>query len=357
MSSENHLPLTFRERNWRYSYKTSSLGPDGRPVSILHDFYIPVLKHSRYYDRVAGYFRSSSLAVASQGFSAFTATDGRMRMIVGADLDLQDVEAILQGDDSRMAGVLGREIGQSETWPEDVRRGVELLAWMVARGSLEVRVAFRVHGETGKALPFESPEDGYVHEKWAVFTDAAGEQIAISGSLNESRRALVRNAKNINLHADWWGASDRQRIDEAGTSFEQLWSNENPYIRVLSLPEALREQLIRLADGIHRPLEVDGSSAIPLETDPPSAIERLRFAPIQDGPMLPGGRFVGMETAPVRPWPTRKSCPGGSYEPGLTAICCVMRSAWLKQSGPAWLSGHYTCRGWSGVSLLRRRPV
>jgi len=62
--SESHPPLIFRERNWPYSYKTSCLGPDGRPVSILRDFCIPVLKRSRCYDRVAGYFRATSLAVA-----------------------------------------------------------------------------------------------------------------------------------------------------------------------------------------------------------------------------------------------------------------------------------------------------
>ncbi len=78
----------FQDRNWRLTYKTSSPGPDGKPLNILHDFYIPVLKLSVQYDRVAGYFRSSSLAVASQGFSAFSAACGKMRMIVGADMDL-----------------------------------------------------------------------------------------------------------------------------------------------------------------------------------------------------------------------------------------------------------------------------
>ena len=293
----------FRDRTWRYTYKTSSLGDDGRPVNILHDFYIPALKRSIAYDRVAGYFRSSSLAVASQGFSAFAAANGRMRMIVGADLAEDDVAAILQGDERRAVGVLNSELAGTDTWPEDVRRGVELLAWMVSRGFLDVRVAFRIHGQTGEPLPFESPEDGYVHEKWAVFTDAAGDRIAISGSLNESRRALVHNAENINLQADWWGPNDQQRIDEAAASFEQLWKNENPYIRVLTLPEAVRQRLVQIAEGVRRPFEIDGTSEIPPQVDPPSALERLRFALIKDGPKLPGGRYVGMETAPVKPWP------------------------------------------------------
>jgi hypothetical protein len=69
---------------WRLSYRTSALKPDGQPVDILHDFYIPALLRAVRYDRVAGYFRSSSLAAASQGFSAFVGHQGTMRLIVGS---------------------------------------------------------------------------------------------------------------------------------------------------------------------------------------------------------------------------------------------------------------------------------
>lgn len=82
---------------WEVSYKTSDVTAEGVSVDILHHFYIPVLKRSVRYDRVAGYFRSSSLAAASQGFSAFTEKDGKMRLVVGCDLDPADVAVILQG--------------------------------------------------------------------------------------------------------------------------------------------------------------------------------------------------------------------------------------------------------------------
>ncbi|MFO7931371.1 MAG: hypothetical protein R6U97_08180 [Desulfosalsimonas sp.] len=202
-----------------------------------------------------------------------------------------------------MALRLNQELEGVEAWPEDVRNGVGLLAWMVASGCLEVRVAFRVHGQTGEPLPFESREDGYVHEKWAVFTDTARDRIYISGSLNESRRALVHNAENINLHTSWWGRSDQQRIEEAAASFETLWKNENRYIRVLTLPEAVTQRLIHIAGDVGHLKEIDGSSARQPEIEPPSALERLCFALIKDGARLPGGRYVGMETAPVKPWP------------------------------------------------------
>jgi len=60
---------------------------------------------------------------------------------------------------------LNGELDRHESWMVNVRNGVTLLAWMVAYGHLEVRVAFRVHGETGEPLTFDAVDDGYVHEK------------------------------------------------------------------------------------------------------------------------------------------------------------------------------------------------
>ncbi len=303
MSDPDNIRNGFKDRPWNYSYKTSSVGSTGRPVNILHDFYIPALTLSVQYDRVAGYFRSTSLAAASQGFSAFTAAGGKMRLVVGADLDEDDVNAILQGDIQRMSERLNGELEYRKTWPEEVARGVELLSWMVTEGYLEVRVAFRIDKNTGKSTSFTTAADGYVHEKWAVFKDKDNRRLYISGSLNESRRALVLNAENIDVHADWWGDIEKQRADEAELVFETIWNDQSPYLRVMTLPEAVRQKMIRIGQSVKIPTEIDGSALFKAEVEPPSGIERLKFALIKDGPKLPRGRYVGMETSPVEPWP------------------------------------------------------
>ncbi len=292
-----------RSRRWLLSYRTSSTIIDGRPVNMLHDFYIPALHLAKRYDRVAGYFRSSSLAAASQGFSAFVGRQGKMRLIVGADLEPGDIRAILDGDTERLAGRLNNELSQPETWPEGVRNGVTLLAWMVAQGYLEVRVAFRVHGQTGETLSFEAVDDGYVHEKWFILHDEFGQRLYGAGTLNESKTALMLNAENVDVHCDWWGETDRWRVDEAAAAFENLWLGRVSHVPVMSLPEAVQRRLIQIAEGIDNPVEVDGTSAAPRLVEPPAAIERLRFAILRDAPKMPGGRFVGLETAPVEPWP------------------------------------------------------
>src|SRR5690606_20308636 len=141
--------IGFPSREWKRWYKGSSINAFGRPDNILHDFYIPALQLAVKYDRIAGYFRASSLAAASQGFSSFVGRNGTMRLVVGADLDPEDVKAILEGDKQRLVNKLNEELDRETEWPEDVTRGVTLLAWMIAHGYLEVRVAFRKHAQTG----------------------------------------------------------------------------------------------------------------------------------------------------------------------------------------------------------------
>ena len=153
---------------WKLTYYTSDIADNGKPVDILHDFYLPALNRVTRYDRVAGYFRSSSLAAASQGYTSFLRHNGKMRLIVGADLQVQDVAAVLAGDKQRLSDALMEELHDPTSWPEDVQSGVSLLAQMVASGQLELRVAFRKNPATGQALAVDSTEDGYVHEKWFV---------------------------------------------------------------------------------------------------------------------------------------------------------------------------------------------
>ena len=290
-----------KEIEWRLTYYTSDVTENGKPVDILHDFYLPALNLATRYDRVAGYFRSSSLAAASQGYTAFLRHGGKMRLIVGADLQVQDVAAVLAGNQQRLRDTLMEELRNPESWPDEVQSGVALLAQMVASGQLEMRVAFRKNSVTGQALAVDSTEDGYVHEKWLVMEDSQGDRLMGSGSLNESRTALTKNAENLDIHCAWEGKREKQRVDEADVRFDTLWANRNPHMLVLPLPEAVRGRLVHLKDLRNHPTEIDGT-VLRVEVEP-TLEEMLRFAVLRDAPKMPGGKYIGMYSAPVEPWP------------------------------------------------------
>jgi ERCC4-related helicase len=291
----------FQDYKWRVSYRTSAKNPEGNPTDVMHEFYIPALRLASTYDRVAGYFRSSSLAAASQGYTSFVNHDGKMRLIVGADLAMNDVEAILKGDDARYSQVLLKELEAPNAWEKAVTDGVALLAYMVAARKLEVRVAFRKNANTGRAIPIDSVEDGYVHEKWFVMGDEQGNHIYGGGSLNESRTALVTNAENIDVSRDWLGGTDLERVRQAQTDFELLWNNQLAHMEVKTLPDAVREKLVQFSNDHPILREIDGYQ--PRLKIEPSPDEALRFAVLRDAPKMPGGKYLGMYTAPVELWP------------------------------------------------------
>ena len=301
-----HDDSNLRSYPWRGMYKTTITLIHGRPLDILNDFYIPALSRAVTYDRVAGYFSSSSLAAASQGFSAIARRGGKIRMIVGADISPRDVEAVLAGDQQRLTHRLTDELDNPYEWPDDVHDGVTLLSWMVKHRHLEMKVAFRIHGKTREPMDIDSREDGYVHEKWFIMTDEEGNRLYGSGALNESRNSLTHNAENLNVHCDWLSESDRERVDEAALGFERLWAGEISHIRVMSLPEAVRQRMIRIARSASVLREIDGQEVSIPEPIRPSAKELLQFAVIRDAPRMPNGRYVGLETAPVEPWPHQR---------------------------------------------------
>lgn len=300
---------SFKDVEWRDEYRTSAIRPGEPATDILREFYIPVLERSVRYDRVAGYFRSSSLAAASQGFTAFARNGAKARFLVGCDLDEKDVRAVLAGADEALVAHLTAALENDGSWTGETVRGVDLFAYLVSMGVLEIKVAFRVHKETGDPLSVESTADGYVHEKWAVFVDGEGNAIRIDGSLNESKTALSINAENVLLHCSWWDARSGRQTRKALEDFEHLWRHGSEGIRVMALPDAVNASLIRMGKDVIEPMEIDGTDA-----DLPSAgeespfdalspVDQLRWRLIKDGPRLPGGRFVGIETAPVVPWP------------------------------------------------------
>src|SRR5437660_11196146 len=99
-----------RELDFQISY-----GPgDDR----LRRFFIPALSASVRYDRAAGYFSSSMLAVAAAGVVRLIANGGSMRLLCGADLSEGDVAAIKHGHE-QLIEVVARRMKLRLALPED----------------------------------------------------------------------------------------------------------------------------------------------------------------------------------------------------------------------------------------------
>ncbi len=231
--------------------------------NILEDFYLPALSVANSYDRAVGYFSAAMLSYAAQGLSAFVRNDGKMRLIIGGELQAEDEKAIREGYDLRdVIERLGLKIVDTMESVGDALfyRRLEALSWLVASGRLDIKVALRTKG--------------MYHEKIGIIRDAEGDAVVFQGSANETANALLPdfNFESINVFPCW-----REDLSAHFTpyvrGFAKLWANESQRTTVVDFPDAAKRKLIRVAQSC-RILRPD----IELQL----AQERLHGAAVQD---------------------------------------------------------------------------
>ncbi len=281
---------------WQISY-----GPND---DRLEGFYLPALSRSVQFNRATGFFSSAALAIAAAGVARLIQNGGRMRLLCGAQLSREDVEAIKRGEE------LGKTVGErmvgclAEPQDQSLRARLEALAWMVAQGTLEIRVVLP-KGSDGHPLPAEQARE-YYHPKEGVFEDAAGDRIAFSGSSNESEASWQWNYEVFAVYRSW----DFSNAYLLGVvqRFEALWQGREKDWIALPIPEAARARLLRYTpDRAPTTDPLEKPATLQPTTQPAATLEvqneRILFQFVRDAPFLAGAHRLGQATSTVRPWP------------------------------------------------------
>jgi len=304
------------------SWKRFLRGPDS---SLLEDLYVPALKEAVRYDRCCSYFSSSVLAAAARGFAGLIerlesmgdkAPKPAVRLVVNEVLTREDVHAMLESGDTK---ALEEALKKRFKTPKDIleKQRLSMLAWLVKKGLLALRVGVMRRGE------------GIVHAKFGVIVDGAGDSVVFSGSGNESASGLMANYENLEVSTSW---EDPERYKHYSEEFESLWRDTHPDVHTVSLPEAMRLRLIKFAPP--EAPTIEPSNAIIRQ----KAAMAWRF--IAEAPFIEQGDLACDATAMVNLWPHQKrvvsetACawPGGRLlcdEVGMgktiEAICILRR--------------------------------
>jgi hypothetical protein len=206
--------------------------------NVVDDFYVPCLAQSSTYRRAAGYFSSNGLALAAKGLAQLIKTSGRVQLVVSPMLSEDDVEAIHQGYRSR-EDVLRQaaRAALEETDNEVTKSRLSALAWLVANGTLDIKIAFRVDPVSGR------PSRGIFHEKIGIFSDTSGNHVAFTGSGNETEGGLVTNFESIDTYCSW--QDPQGRVARKIAAFDRLWRNSTEGLTVLEFTEISKELLSR----------------------------------------------------------------------------------------------------------------
>lgn len=213
---------------------------DSASASLYSDFFDRSLKVSISYNRGVGYFSSGWLRIAAAGMAAFAANGGRARWVTSPILSESDWEALYSGEQAKANEVLKASLAQSvQNLKQTLQRDtLTALSWMIADGILDFRLA----------VPQDKLAGGEFHDKFGIFTDVEGNRVSFNGSYNDSIQGS-RNYESIKVFCSW-EAAFAPLVEADAQRFEKLWNNQDPNVRIYLLPEAVREQILKL-----RPVE------------------------------------------------------------------------------------------------------
>lgn len=275
----------------------------GTSDDVVDGFYVPLLSRSRSYDRVAGYFTSWGLAIAARGLAEFVAGGGTVRLIVGAQLLQEDIEAVEHGAD--LAAVVAARLASGDIWDDvdEVRaHRLHVLAWLAKEERLHIKVGVPRRPD-GSLVPATETTD-YFHDKFGIFTDLEEHRVAFIGSNNDSRHGWMSNSESFSVTPDWvkgawaWNGADLVK------RFERYWNDEHsPEWKIVPLASAVRDGLLRTADFDGPPSPADPESVEAqgnVGSVGPSALDDLLAVPRR-------APFTAVMSAGVEPLPHQRA--------------------------------------------------
>jgi len=214
---------------------------------ILREFYIPVLSNSVEYCRLAGFFSSTSLAIAARGVLGLIKNGGIMKMVICPRLTKDDLNAIIKAKENPKKYIENKMIDELEKLEDEfIRDHVYALGWMVANKRLEIKVAI-VHDEEGNLLSYDNIQSsGIFHQKIGILKDKDGNIVTFSGSVNETATGWLKNIEEFKVFRNWVNA-EKDYVDADIKKFKSFWNDLSKRVRTINIPEAVKEKLITLA--------------------------------------------------------------------------------------------------------------
>ena len=205
--------------------------------NLVDSFYNKVLSKSCRYDRVSGFFSSTSLAVAAVGMTNFILNKGRMRLVCSAQLNKNDIEAIDTAEDLKM--IISNNFAEDFDAIENelIKNHVKMLGWMIANDFLEIKI--------GVTLDENGDFDiGIVHPKIGILYDELNNSIVFDGSVNESESGWLRNVESLRVFKSW---KHFEFMENDASNFDDLWFNTTEGVEIFDIPDIPKSILIENA--------------------------------------------------------------------------------------------------------------
>ena len=190
-----------------------------------------------------GFFSSQGLRSLAPGLATFiNQTEGTIRLVMSPIVQKKDGEALEEVVSFR--GAIGRKsFWKTFILTEDLieQHTLKCLAWLIKANRLEIKIAIM--------------KGALFHPKVWLFRDSEGEILAAHGSSNMTLSALQKNFEQIAVSKSWSSSEQRYTTEKLREQFLNVWSNSLVNCTVLSLPEAVKQRLLKSYESDQPPTE------------------------------------------------------------------------------------------------------
>lgn len=211
---------------------------DSYDNDISEEFYIPILKEAKSFDRITGYFSSKVLAYYSVGLEYFAKHNGKYRIITSFNnLSEKDFNLMKKGAIIHEALISKIENGiDYNILTDEEKYNFSNLAFLISIGLIEIKIAF--------------PKTGIFHEKIGYCVDEDLNSLSFCGSNNETEGGIKKNYESFEVTSSWMSSEfDKRKIEKTHKKFNQLWDNQRNDILVIDIPEIVEKKIISYSKG------------------------------------------------------------------------------------------------------------
>ncbi|HEY8363040.1 MAG TPA: DEAD/DEAH box helicase family protein [Tissierellaceae bacterium] len=214
---------------------------------VLNEFYIPVLREANEYYRLAGFFSSTSLAVAARGILGLIKNGGTMKIIACPKLTKDDLNVIVDSQKHPEKYVEAKILRELDELDDGfIKDHVLVLGWMIANNRLDIKIAI-LYDEKGFPLSDDEIQArGIFHQKVGILKDEKGNIVSFSGSINETASGWLENIEEFKVFRSW-EPSEKDYVIADMDKFNRYWNNLSPKVKVLDIPNAVKKKLIDIA--------------------------------------------------------------------------------------------------------------
>lgn len=206
---------------------------DSYDNNISQEFYIPILKDAKFFDRITGYFSSKVLAYYSEGLEYLAKNNGKYRIITSFNnLSEEDFNLMKKGSNIRenLISQINSQIN-FEVLSQEEKNNFSNLAFLMSIGLIEIKIAFT--------------KTGIFHEKIGYCVDNESNSLSFCGSNNETVGGIKNNYESFEVTTSWLSSKfDQKKIEKVKLKFNQLWHNERNDIIVINIPEIIERKII-----------------------------------------------------------------------------------------------------------------